>query len=331
MSDLPFQSAEEAQDNFPLHRIDIYSGPPTLNCLAPGADNLDDKSLTPSTRSKEPPLLPPKASRSHNLTLYPLNSNSGDSCAGTNQLVRSANIRAAMGNEEIVMSSSPAVENSLNQPRRRETQRPPDRPPKPKQYIIRPATDNVSPNPQIEEKRKEEEEPSHARKAHRKRASKDTHTMPRKKEKRRAASKDYRPEEKRKQKSRSKPRCHSEQPAQKDEEKQERKTKTLQRPRTHKAQEQSQKGEESNDATKKLDQLRQEEELLKQIIQGIREAEMLQSKIERTRNWTTEQKNQVEKKAQRRITIAHDDDGKLRKREAAESKRNKSFRHKSVT
>jgi len=307
----------------PHHRIDIYSGPSTLPFPSLPPPDIPSKNFyTPPEspepiKEMEPPLLPPKTSRSQPVTVFPLQSQPEDD-SREHELIHSSAIRAAMGNEEIVMSSKTVVSGTSDQPRRRERrekpeiQQAPARPPKPKQYKIKPSNDV----PIIRDETLENEKPSKKR---------EISTEPR----RRKQSRSRRNESPRKRTERSKtlPRPH-------EQEKRRNKSPSKPKPRRHSAQ---QTDKDINDNEKKLKQLQRQEELLRQIIQGITEAEMLQSKVERTKRWTNEQKAQTQKpskatsKAKRRHTTGHEKNEKRRETKRQESKRkDQRSRHKSV-
>ena len=318
-----FLLCAKSDESVPHHRVDVYSGPPTLPFPSLPPPDIHSKTFyTPSESPEpikeiEPPLLPPKISRSQPVTVFPLHLQPEDD-SREHELIHSSKIRAAMGNEEIVMSSAAVVSANTDQPRRREhkenngIQQPPARPPKPKQYKIKPSSDI----PIINDRTLEKERKSERR---------ETATEPR----RRIHSRSRREESPKKRAERSKTL-----PKPREQDNRRNNSPSKSRPRRHSAQ---QTEKDINDNEKKLKQLQRQEELLRQIIQGITEAEMLQSKVERTKRWSNEQKMQTLKarketnKAKRRNTTAHEKNGKRQEKRRHESRRKDSRpRHRSV-
>ena len=299
-----FQSAKD-RDRNPIHRVDLYSGPDTLPFSKYPATDFSKTFYTPpespsSPVFSEPPLLPPKKSRSPSASLYPLRMPSVDRGKDTDS-ARSPNIWTAMENEEIVMSSKAVVKDKSERHPRREQrssagpQQPPVRPPKPKQYKIKPSYDDP-PASTLPNKRRQDQ------------AYKD----------KRAQTLRKRPDErerarKKTERSRSVPKTYDRRDRSK--------TATKSRPRHRSSNRPSEEKVENENETK-LKQLQKQEDLLKQIIQGIAEAEMMQNKIERTKRWSKEQKahTQQRSKTKRRHTTVNESNKKERRERKTNSR-----------
>ena len=304
---------EKSDESGTQHRIDFYSGPPTLPFSSLLPPDIPRKTFYTSsyaiepTNQFEPPILPPKLSHSPSATIFSEQLQPEDD-SREQQIGRSSKIRAEMENEQIVMSQKYPASDTIDQPSRTNNhgvQPVPARPPKPKQYIIRPSVDipilsdktqkserhlsrnrvAAEPNRQAQERPRRNESPN-------KRYEKSK-TLPKPHEQYRHRSKSP---------LKSKRRHHS----------------------THKA------DTEVNENEEKLKQLQRQEELLRQIIQGITEAEMMQSKVERAKRWTQEHRRQSHQasNAKRRHTIHERNDREMREHES--KRKNRRSRHKSV-
>ncbi|CAK8684425.1 unnamed protein product [Clavelina lepadiformis] len=167
----------------------------------------------------------------------------------------------AIGAEMIIDSNMTNTDKKPRQrhrmPRKKAVRKPPERPPKPKQYKIRPTPDKRARKKNKESNGKKDE------------------------------SKDKQPEE-----------TKSEKPNQKRQKRKKREQRLRTKPVDPPIEEnpvQKQDVIKKSPTGKKttnpeVKDLRRKEELLRQILQGLNEAEMLQRKLERTRKWTKDQK-----------------------------------------
>ena len=256
----------EVPDNGSLRRVDVYTGPPPMPFLSSPPPELPPKlnSTPPASAIDEfsPPELPPKSWRTPQANSYPMLNQPQDVSYDSNFQIRSpsaANLSAENFHSESQFDFVQQGNTLLSQ-------RPPALPPKPKQYKIRPLSDEQQKVIKPKEKRKSAQTESSRKqtKKHQKttRLSHEQAGKPAKSSKRKSENEvDRKREHRRRSDSRNQAKVKRRSTLIKD----------------------------SEENARKLEQLHRQEALLRQILQGITEAEMLKAKLQRTQNWTKEQ------------------------------------------
>lgn len=258
---------QESPDSGSLRRVDVYTGPPALPfSFFPPPELPPKMSRTPTTSSLDdlpPPFIPPKNSRSYNISSFPTLTQPQDfnieSRFAQNRLTSADDAKNAP--EFDLMPQS----NSLLE------QRPPALPPKPKQYRIRPPGEETRQASKPRDKRRSVQ------------PSEKTAEKPARQTKKQPRSTRTSSEQINKPVKSTKNRHGNETDAAREH-----------RRRTNsksqgKVKRQSTSMKESEINAKKLEQLHKQEDLLRQILQGISEAEMLKAKLQETKNRAKDQ------------------------------------------